>query len=175
MNPTDTPTAPGLPQLQLQDGRATITLNRPAHHNRLHVEDLLALQHHFAALQADPGVRLLVLTGSGRSFCSGFNLGDFERQPEAPGAGPRLFEETVDALEALAVPTICRFNGSVFGGATDLALACDFRLGVRGMKFFMPAARFGLHRRQHHRHHVHAGRADGHQGQGGGQAPPGLG
>lgn len=135
----------GPPLLQRQGGQATITLNRPAHHNRLHVEDLLVLQQHFAALAADPGVRLLVLTGSGRSFCSGFHLGDFDRQPAAPGAGPRLFEETVDALEALAVPSICRLNGSVFGGATDLGLACDFRIGVQGMALRMPAARLGLH------------------------------
>ncbi len=145
MNPTDATDAPGPPQLQLQHGRATITLNRPAHHNRLHVEDLLALQRHIATLQADPGVRLLVLTGRGRSFCSGFHLGDFDHQPAQPGAGPRLFEETVDALEALAVPSICRLQGSVYGGATDLALACDFRIGVAGMQLRMPAARLGLH------------------------------
>ena len=135
----------GPPRLHLHDGRATITLNRPAHHNRLHVDDLLALQQHLQALQADPAVRLLVITGTGRSFSSGFHLGDFDSQPARPGAGPRLFEETVDALEALAVPTVCRFNGSVFGGATDLALACDFRVGVAGMVLRMPAARLGLH------------------------------
>ena len=139
------PTAEGPPLLHLHDGRATITLNRPTHHNRLHVEDLLVLQQHVAALAADPGVRLLVLTGSGRSFCSGFHLGDFDHQPAQPGAGPQLFEQTVDALEALAVPSICRFNGSVYGGATDLALACDFRVGVAGMQLRMPAARLGLH------------------------------
>jgi enoyl-CoA hydratase/carnithine racemase len=136
---------PGPPLLQLHDGRATITLNRPDHHNRLHVEDLLALQAHFAALQADPGVRLLVLTGTGRSFCSGFHLGDFDHGGNQPSAGPHLFEQTVDALEALPVPTICRLNGSVYGGATDLALACDFRIGVAGMQLRMPAARLGLH------------------------------
>lgn len=135
----------GPPLLHLQDGRATLTLNRPAHHNRLHVEDLLVLQQHIATLASDPGVRLLVLTGTGRSFCSGFHLGDFDRQPGQPGAGPQLFEQTVDALETLAVPSICRFNGSVFGGATDLALACDFRVGVAGMQLRMPAARLGLH------------------------------
>jgi len=90
-------------------------------------------------------VRLLVITGTGRSFCSGFHLGDFDNQPAQPGAGPRLFEETVDALEALPLPTICRLNGSVFGGATDLALACDFRVGVQGLVLRMPAARLGLH------------------------------
>jgi enoyl-CoA hydratase len=147
MNTTVLP--PGLPQLHLHEGRATITLNRPAHHNRLHVEDLLTLQRHFDALAADPGVRLLVLTGAGRSFCSGFHIGDFDGEPPAAGtttlAGPHLFEQTVDALEALAVPTICRFNGSVYGGATDLALACDFRVGSQGMVLRMPAARLGLH------------------------------
>lgn len=139
----------GLPMLTLHDGRATLTLNRPAHHNRLHAEDLLALQRHFDALAADPGVKLLVLTGTGRSFCSGFHIGDFDAEPAAGGvaplAGPHLFEQTVDALEALAVPTVCRLNGSVYGGATDLALACDFRVGVTGMALRMPAARLGLH------------------------------
>ena len=43
------------------------------------------------------------------------------------------------------MPTLCALNGGVYGGATDMALACDFRLGVKGMRFFMPAARFGLH------------------------------
>lgn len=141
-----TDTAPGTPRLALHDGRATLTLNRPAHHNRLHVEDLLALQRHFAALAADPRVKLLVITGSGRSFCSGFHVGDFDAQHgDNPSAGPHLFEQTVDALEALPVPTICRLNGSVYGGATDLALACDFRVGVSGMELRMPAARLGLH------------------------------
>ena len=151
MNPP-TPTLPtlatlhaGPPLLQLQGVRATVTLSRPAHHNRLHVDDLLALQRHIAALQNNPDVRVLVLTATGPSFCSGFHLGEFDQQPEEPGAGPRLFEQTVDALEALAVPSICRLNGSVFGGATDLALACDFRIGVQGMHLRMPAARLGLH------------------------------
>lgn len=143
MHASNAPAGP--PLLTLHDGRATLTLNRPAHHNRLHVQDLLALLRHFDALAADPGVKLLVLTATGRSFCSGFHIGDFDGEPAAPSAGPHLFEQTVDALEALAVPTICRLNGSVYGGATDLALACDFRVGVSGMSLRMPAARLGLH------------------------------
>ena len=85
MNATALP--PGPPVLQLHDGRATITLNRPAHHNRLHAEDLLVLQRHFDTLAADPTVRLLVLTGAGRSFCSGFHIGDFG-DASAPGGSP---------------------------------------------------------------------------------------
>ena len=125
-------------------GRATITLNRPQHLNRLHREDLLALQAHIATLATDPTLRVVLLTGRGRVFCAGFNLQELEEQG-AGGDDPQLFERTVDALEALPVPTVCRFNGSVYGGATDLALACDFRIGVMGMELRMPAARLGLH------------------------------
>jgi enoyl-CoA hydratase/carnithine racemase len=133
----------GTPRLAIgADGVAVVTLYRPAHLNRLHREDLLALQALFDRVRDEPSVRALVLTGAGRAFCAGFHLGQLGG---APGADPRLFELTVDALEALPLPTVARLNGSVYGGGTDLALACDFRLGVRGMELRMPAARLGLH------------------------------
>lgn len=127
-----------------EDGRATITLQRPAHHHRLHRADLMALHAHFRTLAANPAARVLVITASGPVFCSGFHLGELE-EADAASADPRLFEHTVDALEALPLPTVARLNGSVYGGATDLALACDFRIGVTGMELRMPAARLGLH------------------------------
>ena len=137
--------AEGLPLLTREaPGRATITLNRPRHLNRLHREDLLALQAQLAELAADSTLRVVVLTGRGRLFCAGFNLEELG-QADAAGHDPQLFEHTVDALEALPVPTIARLNGSVIGGATDLALACDFRVGIAGMELRMPAARLGLH------------------------------
>ena len=125
-------------------GRATITLNRPRHLNRLHREDLAVLQAHIAQLAANRSLRAVVITGRGRAFCAGFNLQELE-QADAAGQDPQLFERTVDALEALPVPTIARLSGGVWGGATDLALACDFRVGVTGMELRMPAARLGLH------------------------------
>ncbi len=138
----------GPPRLQLAaDGCATVTLQRPRHRNRLHREDLLALQTHFAQAAADPAVRLLVLTATGPVFCAGYHLGELEASSaqDAASADPQLFEHTVDALEALPLPTVARLNGSVYGGATDLALACDFRVGVQDMELRMPAARLGLH------------------------------
>jgi enoyl-CoA hydratase/carnithine racemase len=135
----------GTPTLAVDDtGRATIALNRPQHLNRLHREDLLALRGQLQQLRSMPGVRVLVLTGRGRAFCAGFNLGELG-QADAALHDPQLFEHTVDALEALPLPTVARINGSVYGGATDLALACDFRIGVQGMELRMPAARLGLH------------------------------
>jgi enoyl-CoA hydratase/carnithine racemase len=138
--------APGPPLLHRGPGGvATITLNRPRHLNRLHREDLAVLQAHLAALAADPAARVLVLAAQGRVFCAGFHLGELEEPGDAASADPQQFERTVDALEALPLPTIARLQGSVYGGATDLALACDFRAGVQGMELRMPAARLGLH------------------------------
>jgi enoyl-CoA hydratase/carnithine racemase len=135
----------GPPVLHVDAGIATIRLRRPAHMNRLDKDDLRTLQAQFREIDADPTVRVLVLTGTGRVFCAGYHLGELGESEEAAPDGPGLFEDTVQALESLSLPTICRFNGSVYGGATDLALACDFRVGVLGMELRMPAARLGLH------------------------------
>ncbi|WP_024510860.1 enoyl-CoA hydratase/isomerase family protein [Bradyrhizobium sp. ARR65] len=136
------------PPLLERDGtRATIRLNRPRHLNRLQPEDLDALLKLFDAIEADPAIRVVVLTGTGRAFSAGYDLGSIaERtataQEQTAGSA---FEVVVDRLEDLGLPTICRLNGGVYGGATDLALACDFRIGVDTCEMFMPAARLGLH------------------------------
>lgn len=143
--------AGGPPLLALDGaGRATLTLNRPQQLNRLHRDDLVALQAHLARLAQDATLRVLVITAQGRAFCAGFNLEELAQaeevaQAEAVGQDAPLFEHLVDTLEALPVPTIARLNGSLYGGAVDLALACDFRVGVHGMELRMPAARLGLH------------------------------
>lgn len=152
--PSDRPAASaphdedGPPTLQVAaDGRrATLQLNRPRQHNRLSVQDLLRLQQLIDEVAARPDLRVLVLQAEGRSFSAGFHLGDLDAgDTESAARGPRLFEQTVDRLEALAVPTIARLQGGIYGGAIDLALACDFRVGLRDMPLRMPAARLGLH------------------------------
>jgi enoyl-CoA hydratase/carnithine racemase len=132
--------ASGLPQLSLDGARATIRLNRPAQHNRLEPADLEALMDMLDRLAKEPALRVLVLTGAGPTFCSGFDL-------NALGTGARSVEFglMVDRLENFPRPTIAALQGSVYGGATDLALACDFRLGIEGMKLVMPAGRLGIH------------------------------
>ncbi len=126
-------------------GFATITLRRPRHLNRLQREDLVVLQDLFQQVAANKSLRVLMLTGTGRVFSAGFDLGALAQSGESASADPDFFAHTVDQLQALALPTIARLNGSVYGGATDLALACDFRIGVLGMELRMPAARLGLH------------------------------
>ena len=134
---------PGPPVLTVAGARATIRLNRPRHHNRIETGDIAVLTEQFARIDADRRIRVLVLAAEGRTFCSGFNLEELApgRYDEtAPG-----FDRMVDALEALRVPTICAVSGSFYGGGTDLALACDFRLGVAGIELMMPASRIGVH------------------------------
>ena len=136
------------PVITIAEGRATIRLNRPHQHNRIEPDDLAALRETFTRIDRDPSVRVLVLTGTGKSFSSGYHIGALverhgkKRDGEEPGSDS--FERTVDRLEALRVPTIAALNGSVYGGSTDLALACDFRIGIEGMRLLMPAARLGI-------------------------------
>jgi len=136
------------PVLTLDGARATIRLNRPKHLNRLQPDDLEALLKLFDRLEADPAIRVLVLTGTGRAFSAGYDLGSIaERAASAPAeqTAGSAFEVVANRLEDLSMPTICRLNGGVYGGSTDLALACDFRIGVDSAEMFMPAARLGLH------------------------------
>jgi enoyl-CoA hydratase/carnithine racemase len=135
------------PVFTVDGARATIRLNRPRHVNRIQAEDLQALLELFDRVEADPAIRVLVITGTGRAFSSGYDLNSVaERSSSNSGqTAGSAFEVMVDRLEDLGVPTICRLNGGVYGGSTDLALACDFRIGVDTSEMFMPAARLGLH------------------------------
>jgi enoyl-CoA hydratase len=136
------------PLLELDGARATIRLNRPKHLNRLQADDLDVLMNLFDRIEADPAIRVLVLTGTGRSFSAGYDLNSVAERAasniEQRSAGS-AFEVVVNRLEDIGIPTICRLNGGVYGGSTDLALACDFRIGIDACEMFMPAARLGLH------------------------------
>jgi len=112
------------PILDIEGSRATIRLNRPRHLNRLQPEDLDALLKLFERIEADPAIRVLVLTGTGRAFSAGYDLGSI--------AGRAGAEQEQTA-------------GSAFEVVADLALACDFRIGIDTSEMFMPAARLGLH------------------------------
>src|SRR5438477_11468642 len=125
--------AASAPVLELEDARATIRLNRPKHLNRLQSDGLDALLKLFDRIEADPAIRVLVLTGTGRAFSAGYDLNSVAERAtsavEEESVGSSV-EIVVNRLEDLALPTICRINGGVYGGSTDLALACAFRTGV---------------------------------------------
>ena len=137
---------PSPPVLAIEGGVATITLNRPAQRNKLENGDLQLLLEHFEAVERDPSVRVLVLTAntSGQPkpvFCAGFDIGGFDEN----GHGSTFFEQIPDRLASLRPVTVCALNGSVYGGATDIVLACDLRIGLDGIEWRMPATALGLH------------------------------
>jgi enoyl-CoA hydratase/carnithine racemase len=137
---------PSAPVLHIAGGVATITLNRPAQRNKLENGDLTALLAHFAQVDADASVRVLVLTANTAGhpkpvFCAGYDIGGFDQ----PGHGSTFFEQVPDTLASLRPVTICALNGSVYGGATDVVLACDLRIGLQGIEWRMPATALGLH------------------------------
>ncbi|MGJ7915817.1 enoyl-CoA hydratase/isomerase family protein [Massilia sp. LXY-6] len=129
-----------VPRLVINGAVATVTLRRPRQHNRIDPGDIAVLQRHFDTVEAASAVRVLVLTGTGdKTFSSGYTIDAIVEKLD------RSFEDLLDRLEDFPLPTICALNGSVYGGATDLALCCDYRIGVHGTRMFMPAAKFGLH------------------------------
>jgi len=135
---------PGLAPLLTFDGAlATITLRRPRVANRLELADLQTLRAQLEQVNQTEAVRVLLLAAEGRHFCSGFNIGAGLEKPGVDAAA--LFEQLADAWEAARPVTLARIQGGVYGGATDLALACDFRLGTAACELFVPAARLGLH------------------------------
>jgi enoyl-CoA hydratase len=141
------PDAGTIPVLSLERARATIRLNRPRQLNKIVPEDIAALLDALDAVERDDTIHVLVLTGTGRAFSGGYDLGDIAaRQKQPAPQSPRTgFEELANRIEDFPLPTICRLNGGVYGGSTDLALACDFRIGVDTCEMLMPAARLGLH------------------------------
>lgn len=136
----------GPPLLHIANGVAHITLNRPAQRNRLENDDLATLQQQFEQINHDASVRVMVLTANTHSqpkpvFCAGYDIGGFSVNAQ----GSTAFEEVPEALARLRPITICALNGSVYGGATDLVLACDLRIALHGIEWRMPATALGLH------------------------------
>ena len=130
------------PQLKVEGRVAHITLNRHKMANRLSPDDLKTIHAHIRAVNANEQVMVLILQATGRYFCSGYDISEVAKSSQIEG---QSFGEMVDAVENCRAVTVAALQGGVYGGATDLALACDFRIGSLATEMFMPAAKLGLH------------------------------
>ncbi len=121
----------------LQDGIATVTLNRPEVLNAVNMD----MRHDFTALAErlffDPEIRVVVFTGAGRGFSSGGDISHFEKDWLTPEfrANSRRLTKFFDDLEALEKPVIAAINGPATGAGLELALACDIRLAAESATF----------------------------------------
>ncbi len=130
------------PLLKLTPPTATIELNNPESANRLTVEDLAVLMRYINQVNNHADITILVLQSTGKYFCSGFDISSLDQDAKEKSL---LFEDVVNAVEDCRPITIASLQGGVYGGATDLALACDFRIGCEATEMFMPAAKLGIH------------------------------
>jgi 2-(1,2-epoxy-1,2-dihydrophenyl)acetyl-CoA isomerase len=136
-----------------RDAIAYVALNRPDKLNALNLKLITDLRTAAAAIDRDPGIRAVVLTGSGRAFCAGADimgddlLGDRERsRGENIGAGLREhFNPMVDAWYGLRVPVVTAVNGVAAGAGVSLALVGDIVLAARSATFLqLFASKLGL-------------------------------
>lgn len=133
---------------RLDAGIALIELNRPDAANRLQPDDLQTLVTQLDELEQDDSMRAVVLAARGPSFCGGFDLralvARLQSDPPPEEQGDAAFEAVSERFAATRLITVAAIQGPVVGGATDLALACDLRIGSPAASMLMPAARFGL-------------------------------
>jgi enoyl-CoA hydratase len=131
------------------DGVVAVTLAQPERRNAMSEEMTAAWPELMAALRTDPDVRVVVVTGAGRAFCSGGDIGWIGSEPDAQVADLRrrmlAFYDGWLSIRSLEVPTIAAINGAAVGAGAALALACDLRYAAASARFSVPFAALGLH------------------------------
>jgi enoyl-CoA hydratase len=127
-------------------GYAVLTLNRPQAMNSLSRGLMATLADTVDALEANPDVRVLVLTGAGKAFCAGLDLKELGSGQGTLGEGSSgvARRDPVEALERFTGPVIGAINGAAVTGGFELALACDVLLASPSARFADTHARIGI-------------------------------
>ena len=136
-------------RLDLADGVATLTLSRPERLNSFTVAMHGEVRAALDAIDADPTVRCLVLTGAGRGFCAGQDLGDRAVAPgsEALDLGASIenyYKPMLLRLRRLRMPTVCAVNGVAAGAGANIPFACDLVFAAKSASFIQSFSRLGL-------------------------------
>jgi enoyl-CoA hydratase/carnithine racemase len=130
------------------DRIAVLTLNRPEKLNAFDETMIREMRQVIWRANFDDDVRVLIITGAGRAFCSGRDiLGlDYENNLPSPQfrAYVRANHEMLDDLEAIEKPVIAAVNGVCAGGGVEIAIACDFRIASRGAEFILTENKLGV-------------------------------
>ena len=135
----------------VEEGVATVTLNRPDRLNAYVPQMGEDVVEAFAQAEHDPDVRVVILTGAGRGFCSGVDLEALKAQQagQESGPGPRLGEEAFlrsfpRELLVYPKPVIAALNGAAVGVGVTMALPCDVRIAAEHAKLGVPFTKLGI-------------------------------
>jgi enoyl-CoA hydratase len=127
---------------------ARIIFNQPEKRNAVSLEMWEAVEAALTRFEADPSVRILILSGAGgKAFVSGADISKFESErasEEAVAHYNATTKRVYDRMEAFTKPTIAQIDGFCIGGGVALALCCDLRICGEGSNFAVPAAKLGL-------------------------------
>lgn len=146
---TETTTLSETVLVSLDAGVLALTLNRPDKLNSFNEEMHRALRAGLERAASDPEVRAVLLTGAGRGFSAGQDLGD--RDPRKGGGAPDLgatletfYNPTLRLIRAIEKPVVCAVNGVAAGAGANIAFACDIVLSAKSAKFIQAFAKIGL-------------------------------
>jgi len=132
-------------RVETQGAVRRVTLNRPDRLNALTPAMLDTLCRALAEAENDANCRAILLTGSGRGFCAGQDLGGTDWSRTDPGnLLDRHYNRLVRQLRALPLPVVCAVNGIAAGAGANLALACDIVLAARSARFSQAFVKIGL-------------------------------
>ena len=124
---------------------AIVTLNRPKVLNALNTETLNELYEIFTQLDSDTGVRVIIITGSGKAFIAGADISEMNTySPEEARAFSQLGHKTMDAIQNTGKPVIAAINGFTLGGGLELALSCDILIASEKAVLGLPEVNLGL-------------------------------
>lgn len=131
-------------EISTEQGICTILLNRPQRRNALTIPMMDHLGDELARIAGDESIRVVILTGAGKVFCSGLDLAAMGSSPTEPALEAALVDKVLVPLERLPQPTIAAMNGDGLAGGCELALHCDVRIATAETRLGMPVARIGI-------------------------------
>jgi 2-(1,2-epoxy-1,2-dihydrophenyl)acetyl-CoA isomerase len=136
-------------QFNIDEGLATLTLNRPDRLNSFNTDMHAEVKDAFRQIKKDSSIRCLIITGNGRGFCAGQDLSD--RSVAASDEVPNLAESVeknynplIRAITNLEMPVLCAVNGVAAGAGANIALACDIVFAARSASFIQSFNKLGL-------------------------------